>query len=380
MAETITWKRLRELAGFHADQGCAISLYLNLDPSLSPTSAAVDSRLHSLLADGEKSEWAHRGDLGHAQREALRGDFARIARFFAEEFDRDGAQGVAVFSAALDNFWSALSLAEPVSDRVGVGSDFQLAPLVPLIGRGDGAIVAMVGRERGDIYRLARGRLEEIADHTEEQPGQHDQGGWSQARYQRRIENLVHEHLKTVGEELDRRVRRLQSQRIVLVGPEEMRSSVMGALSNEARAAVVGWTSAEAHATAAQLLDVALPLLDEARAVEEREALERWREEAGKNGRASAGWADTLEAASDGRIELLLFGVGADREAWQCPDCGRASLADGTCPLDGTKLEQRREGIELAVRQTLAHGGGVWAVRRHHDLEPVEGIGALLRY
>ncbi len=380
MAETITWKRLRELAGFHAEQGCAISLYLNLDPSLSPTAADVDSRLHSLLADGEKSDWAHRGDLSHGQREGLRADFERVARFFAEEFDRDGAQGAAIFSAGLDNFWSALSLAEPVDDRVGVGSDFQLAPLVPLIGRGDGAIVAMVGRERGDIYRLARGRLEEIADHTEEQPGQHDQGGWSQGRYQRRIENLVHEHLKTGGEELDRRVRRLQAQKIVLVGPEELRSSVLDALSNEARAAVVGWTHAEAHATPAQLLEVAQPLLEEARTQEERETLERWREEAGKNGRAASGWEHTLEAASDGRIELLLFRAGADREAWQCPDCGRASLADGTCPLDGTKLEPRHEGIELAVHQTLAHGGGVWAVQRHQDLDPVGGIGALLRF
>ena len=37
MAETVTWDGLRELAEFRAESGCAISLYLNLDPSLSPT-------------------------------------------------------------------------------------------------------------------------------------------------------------------------------------------------------------------------------------------------------------------------------------------------------------------------------------------------------
>jgi hypothetical protein len=43
-------------------------------------------------------------------------------------------------------------------------------------------------------------------------------------------------------------------------------------------------------------------------------------------------------------------------------------------------MERRDDGLDLAVHQTLAHGGTVKAVRAHHDLEPVEGIGALLRY
>ena len=43
-------------------------------------------------------------------------------------------------------------------------------------------------------------------------------------------------------------------------------------------------------------------------------------------------------------------------------------------------MEQRDDGLDLAVHQTLAHGGTVWALRHHQDLEPVEGIGALLRF
>ena len=36
--------------------------------------------------------------------------------------------------------------------------------------------------------------------------------------------------------------------------------------------------------------------------------------------------------------------------------------------------------LDLAVHQTLAHGGEVWAIRHQQDLAPVEGIGALLRF
>ena len=78
--------------------------------------------------------------------------------------------------------------------------------------------------------------------------------------------------------------------------------------------------------------------------------------------------------------ELLLFQDGSDRRAWECPACGRLGSEAGPCPLDGTQMEESKDGLDLAVHQTLAHGGTVWALRERHDLEPVEGIGALLRY
>ena len=43
-------------------------------------------------------------------------------------------------------------------------------------------------------------------------------------------------------------------------------------------------------------------------------------------------------------------------------------------------MEESRDGLDLVVHQTLAHGGTVWALRRRQDLDPVEGIGAVLRY
>jgi hypothetical protein len=43
-------------------------------------------------------------------------------------------------------------------------------------------------------------------------------------------------------------------------------------------------------------------------------------------------------------------------------------------------MERYDHGLDLAVHQTLAHGGLVQAVRHRADLGPVEGIAALLRY
>ena len=379
MAETVTWDALRELAEFRAETGCAISFYLNLDPSLSPTAGDADTRVSSLLAQAERSDGANSSHLTHDQRRGLKADFARLAGYFENEFSREGTQALAIFVAGLDNVWRVLSLAEPVPDEVRVAREFYLAPLVPLVGRGDGAIVAVVGRERGQLFGLRGGRLEEIVDRTEDAPGRHDQGGWSQARYARHIEKLVHEHLRGVAAELDRRVRRLRAP-VVIVSSEETRAEFDDLISPDTEKAVLGWTTAEAHASPADLLQVVEPFLEEARMQAEAATIARWREETGRGGRAASGWAETLEAASDARVELLLYQQGVDHEAWQCPACGRLSLDGKSCPLDGTAMDQRDDGLDLSVHQTLAHGGTICAVTAHRDLDPVEGIGALLRY
>jgi peptide chain release factor subunit 1 len=381
VAGSITWEQLRELAAFRARQGCAVSLYVGLDPSIVPTAGDLASHTRSLLASAERQLDERRATLSHDERKALARDLERIETWFESEFSREGVRGVAVFSAELDDLFVPLLLPWPVDDQARIAQQLYLAPLVRVVGRGDGALVAYVGRERGDVYRLRAGQLAPLVDETADVPGRHDQGGWSQSRYERHIETIVDRHLREVAEALDRCVRRLRDVRVVLAGPEETRAAFEGLVSPEVRSALVGWVAAEAHVDAPRLLEAARPLLDEWRAGREEELLARWREEAARNGRAATGWEETLQAASDGRVELLLVQEGADRPAYVCPACGRAQAMDGSCPLDGTSLQPADTGLDLAVHQTLKHGGTVEVIgEEHRDLEPVGGVAALLRF
>jgi len=376
----VSWEQLRELAGFRAEQGCAVSLYVALDASDVPTAAGVESKVNSLLGQAERLVDERKRALGRVEREALKGDLERIRAWFDDGFDRQGARGVAVFASGLDNFWSTLTTAVPVADDVRLAADLYLAPLARLVGRTDATLVARVGRELGTVYRLRGRQLVEIADESETVPGQHDQGGWSQGRYERHIDEIVERHWRRVAETLDACVRSLSGARVVLVGAEDMRSEFEEMLSNEVKGCLAGWATAAAHLEGSALLDAVTPVLDNWWAGREETLLDRWREESGRNGRASAGWEQTLEAASDGRVELLLVQDGTDRPAFQCPQCGRAQSSDGSCPLDGTTMESRDGGLDLALHQTLAHGGSVHVLRDRQDLAPVGGVAALLRF
>ena len=133
------------------------------------------------------------------------------------------------------------------------------------------------------MLALRGGRFEQIADRTEETQGRHDQGGWSQSRYQRHIGNLDLEHYKTVAEELERVFRALGRPRIIVVAGDETRAEFADVLSSELEEAVIGWTSADAHASDAELGEIVQPFVDEWRAGLENDAVARWREEVGKN-------------------------------------------------------------------------------------------------
>jgi peptide chain release factor subunit 1 len=379
MASTVTNDLVRQLAAFRAASGCAISIYVDLDPSSVPTPAEAETKFNAAVSHAEKDAEAQASDRGHDCRTAVRDDLERIRAWWDDEFDRDGARGVAIFASSADGLFQALSLPEAAGDSVQIGASLHLGPIAGRLGRDDGALVAVVSRERGTVYRLGGGRLHEVVDESDDLPGQHTQGGWSQARYQRHIENLVKQHLKTIGDELDKRVRRQTHLQMVVVCPEELRGDFESELSNEGRAALAGWATAEAHAGPDELLEIARPLLDEAAARNEQETLERWEEEHGRGGRAASGWKQVLDAASDARVDVLLLEEGARQAAWECPQCGRASADGGKCPLDGTKLDERADGADLAIQQTVLHGGTL--VRLGSGaLGDAAGVAALLRF
>jgi peptide chain release factor subunit 1 len=378
MATVVTEGLLRELAGFRAADGCAISIYVDFDPSETPTVPAEKTKFHARVDAAKKLADSRARDRGRDCKLALEADFERIKAWGNDDFDRDGARSLAVFASGADGLFRIVPLVGPVADGWEVGPELWIAPLAGQLGGREGALVAVVSRERGVLYRLHEGRLDEIADESEEVPGQHDQGGWSQARYQRHIENIVLRHLKTVGEEIDKTVHNRRTP-LVVVAPEELRSEIESAFSQETRASIVGWVNAEAHANEMELLGLVQPFLDEARAREEEATLERWQAERGRGGKVAAGWKQTLDAASDARIEVLLIAEGARHAAWWCPTDGRAYADGGKCPLDGTKLEPRDDAVDLAIHRTVLHGG-TFVRFGAGALADADGIGAILRF
>jgi peptide chain release factor subunit 1 len=379
-----TWATVRELAAYRTETAVCLTIYLDIDPRQAPTAADLTTQMHSLFHTATLAERELK-ELSHAEREGLDAALEQVAVYLAD-FDRERTLGLAVFAAP--DYFHAFRLPEPVEPEARLETSFHIAPLVTVLSTDHEAIVVKVGREDGVVYLLRRGRLKEVADRSEEIQGQHGQGGWSQARYQRSIEHDFHEHLEQVAQVLAR-LSRQERWPIVLLGPEESKGDVLHALEaadGSLPALVAGWGAIEHHASVAELEEAALPLLEQWWVAEEGRLLDTWQEAASSpGGRGVGGWEEVAGVASDGRVELLLYYAPQDREAhelpnvYECPRCGRLEPKEGSCPLDGSALRQTN-GLDGVVRETLRYGGRIWAVRHDERLAPVGGVGALLRF
>src|SRR5689334_5830145 len=116
MGTSVTTDILRELGGFRAAGGCAISIYLDFDPSSTPTTPDVETKFNAVLSEAEKLAERQEGDRDC--RLALQEDLRRIRTWWNDEFDRGGANGVALFASSKDDLFRAVPMAHAVRDSV----------------------------------------------------------------------------------------------------------------------------------------------------------------------------------------------------------------------------------------------------------------------
>jgi peptide chain release factor subunit 1 len=359
-----------------------VSLYLDLDPERFATAPARASQVRSLI-DGAAREVDSRGDLSHDDLTALREDLDRVRDYLlSRDPPFQGARALAVFCSSRNDLFETVQLPRPVEGRVVIEQTPYVEPMVAAVGQRRWAVV-LVSRRDARMFSGSADALEEQRSFHDDVHGQHEQGGWSQQRYERSVEKDVDEHLRRVAEILDRSGRRRLFDRLALGGPSEIVPRLEGMLSEEVRGHLVeGRVEVDvANANVDQVQDALAPLVEVDETHLEAEALDRLRAGVGGSGRAVGGVEDTLTALNERRVEKLLLAPDFDGQAQRCPSCGLlTSDGDGSCPADGTALEDVEHLREAVVEAALAQDAEVMVVRNHPDLGPFRGIAALLRF
>jgi len=359
-----------------------VSVYLDLDPERFATAPARASQIRSLI-DGARREVDRDDTLSHDDLIALREDLEQIRRYLlSREPPFQGARALAIFCSGRDELFEVVQISRPVEGRVVIGRTAYIEPLI-LAAQERRWCVALVSRRDARILTGQPDKLEERERLKENVHGQHDQGGWSQANYQRSVEQDAETHFRHVTEALHRRWRSERFDKLALGGPQEVVARVEALLHDDLRSRLIGRrvevdvsTATDDHVRAA-----ISTLVDECEREREREALDQLAAGLGSGGRAAGGPEDTLEALGERRVQTLLLENGVDRPGGRCPTCGLLRLeTHGRCPADGTELEEVEHLREAVVEASLAQDAEVLVVQRYPDLGPHQGIAALLRF
>src|SRR5436190_10832510 len=375
-------EKLPELARFRPGDGAGVlSLFLNLDPSEFATPPAGETGIRSLI-DGAERSLRDAGRLSHAAREGLKRDIAR-AREYLSAADFSGAHGLALFCSDPAGLFEAIKLPRPIRSRAVIDDSPFVEPLADMSKRDRWAIL-LVNRQTARMLRGGKDGLEELPPLEDDVHGQHDQGGWSQARYQRSVDKEVQDHLKRTGEVVFRRFKRDPFDRLLLGRPEEILPDMEERLHPYVRVRVAGRVEVDVENTSPeQVRAAAAPAIEEADRRREREALDRVVEGVQRGGRAAAGLDETLGVLNERRVETLVLSSGFTASGKWCPECGSVYSDNGEaeCPADGTALQERDNIIESAVELALVQSADVLVMHHFRDeLEPHGSIAAVLRF
>src|SRR3954452_177756 len=369
---------LRRLAEIRLDKPVVLSLYLDLEPAQFAVARARASEVRSLLDEAERRVRDLDHSLSHEDRSGLGRSVERAREFLEGELDAEGAHGVALFVSDGEGLFEAVKLPRGVSKRVALDYSPVVGPLAGLARR-EPWCVTLVSRRDARIFRGSPEGLTEREALRDEVHGQHDQGGWSQARYQRHVEKEKDDHLRRAGEVLLRHFEREPFERLVVGGTNEVAADFEGKLHPYLAERLSGRIDVDVEtANADEVLEKASPFLDQLEDDREREVLERL----GEPAHGVQGLLDVLEALNERRIEALLLAEGYSAAGTLSPrDGGLGPEGPRHCPADGTELVPREDIVEAAIELALQQSPSVLpSTRRSHELHERGGIGALLRF
>jgi len=243
---------LRRLSRIDPAGHPVLSVYVDLDPARFATAGARASERTALLTEARHRAGGDRD---------TRADVEAVAELLESNPDLErGAAALACFSVQPIGVLEVVALPRAVPSAVGVDTIPWLAPLASA-GGVEGVLVAVADRRGARLLRDDAGHLVETDAIRDPVHGRHDQGGWSQSRYQRGIEEQVAAHVRHVAAAVQAADAAVRFDHLVVVAAPTLWPLLRRALPRSARERLIGLVEHDAAERAeALVVDPTAPL------------------------------------------------------------------------------------------------------------------------
>jgi peptide chain release factor subunit 1 len=371
----LTLEQIKQLEAFDGGGARVLSVYLDLRPD-----RHLKHAYHTVFKDLLKEARGRVAD--ESERETLQSEGQRVQSWLNEQ--ELMGKGLAVFSCSSGKLWQAQWLPVRIEDHLAFEPKPDVAPLLEILDDYQRYAVAAVDKRHARLFTVFMGEIEENMKFQDFVFSHHDQGGWSQANYQRHHEAHVFRHLKRVAAYLTDLYRRREFDRLIVAGPEEVTSELRRILPRNLAQQLAATIAADTSAGEAEILQRTLDVERQIERQYEERLLDDLFETAGAGGRAVLRLAPTLEALWLGEVQTLIVAAGIHGGGCECPSCWRLAPENvRSCPACGTPMELVHDLFHRAMGRTAELDGSVEVV--HDDaarrlVERDEGIGAMLRY
>lgn len=272
------------------------------------------------------------------------------------------------------------TLPRPLRSRVQIETSAFIRPLVFLFDQYERYAVIVADRKRARFFTVVLGEIEEQEEVVSDTPARHDQGGWSQKRFQRHVDEHIETHVKAIVHRAEERLAHLPTHRILLGGDADMLPRLRHHLSSTLQRRVVGTFPLDVHASLHTIRERTMALARDIEHAEEETHVGSLRNALAHRGRAVAGVSDTLRALTEHAALMLLVHKGFHAPGAVCGNCGALFPSTPMCIHCHTRTTPTDDVIEHAVEQAEQQRAHVEFVEDNAELASLGNIGALLRF
>jgi stalled ribosome rescue protein Dom34 len=368
---------LARLVAFEPTTFPVLSVYLNTQSDGHGRTADAAPYLHREFKALGRT-WAP----SSPERHSFDRDVERIGSYVADKID-PAANAVAIFACwGAEEFFEAIQLTTPIGDnRVYAYNQPDLYQLAHLDDQYPRYAAVLTDMNTARIFVFGLGQVIGAEEVKGKKVHRVKVGGWSQARYQRRVGNAHLEHAKEVVERLAQIVREDKISHIILAGDAVVIPLLEEQLPQE-MVSMVEVMRLDMHASEQDVLTATLQNLQEQEARTAAEKVDRLMQQYRARGLAVAGPQETLEALANGQVEELLIS-GALEQSHPQPEEVQAILAPEIPDSEGgTKSEEPRQASlpDLLVTKAKQTGATVTFIEDAALLESIGGVAAFLRW
>lgn len=240
--------------------------------------------------------------------------------------------------------------------------------------------VVQIDSRSAKIFEVALGELVDSADIRNEVHRRIHRGGWSQMRFQRRIEGEKVAHVQEVADSLAELVGKHRYRRIVIAGPDKTRSTLLEAMTPDMRRRVVGGERVDSRIAEHELLQQAVDYFHKAEDEEESQKMERIIREIHSTTMGVSGLEDTLTYLARGQAYEVLLPADLKAMGAQCEDCGALFAKPAkACHACESKKVIEVDLKEAVTRTAVKYGTKLEFVKNNQFREKLGGAAALLR-
>lgn len=367
---------LDQLALFKPVDLPVISLYLNLQP---------DQRGRDHFEPFVRKELRARAKTfapRSIQRDSFERDVERINYYLQNEI-APGSNGAAIFACfGNEEFFDPLQLAAPVErNSIHVGRQPHLYPLAKISGRFRRYACLIADTNFARIYVFGTGERIDQEDIASPKTSRVQVGGWSQARYQRHVDNFRFQHVKEVVESLTKIVKSESVEKVFIAGDEVVLPKIREQLTSELKTLVADEFKFGIVTPERTILEATLEAARRQEGTGEEAKVKQLLDQYRAGALGVVGARSTLLALNAGQVNELVISADSNAVVNDIDPEEAELIASETPVTDPVDTDlpniKAAEALILRARQT---GADIAFIENTDLLSEVGGAGALLRY